>query len=112
MKKTRSALMSLDSITIPDSSVHVEGDREQSKEIFVFAISTCMWCKRGKKWLEERGYSYDYLNIDKIPVDVKNEIKKKIRDVFGVRARFPILIVNKTKWNSGYNPKQWEELLQ
>ncbi|MHA1973964.1 MAG: glutaredoxin family protein [Candidatus Hodarchaeales archaeon] len=104
--------MSLETIKIPKSTVLVKGTMKQKHKVFMFAISTCMWCKRGKKWLEERGYTYQYLDIDKIPVERKNELKKNIKKVFGVRARFPFLVVDDTKWNSGYNPKEWEDLLQ
>lgn len=104
--------MSLDRIAIPGEIIKVQGTRKQENEIFVFAISTCMWCKRGKQWLEERGYQYSYLDIDKIPVEEKNKLKEDLQEVFGVRPRFPFVVVDKTKCNAGYNPTQWEEMLK
>ncbi len=108
----KSLPMSLDTITIPGGIVKVQGTRKQTNEIFVFAISTCMWCKRGKQWLKDRGYQYSYLDIDKIPVEEKNKLKEEIKEVFGVHPRFPFVVVDKTQWNAGYNPNQWEEMLE
>ncbi|MFW9903541.1 MAG: glutaredoxin domain-containing protein [Candidatus Thorarchaeota archaeon] len=103
--------MSLDMIKIPGGITSVEGTKKQYQDIFLFAISTCMWCKKGKRWLNKKGYSYSYLDIDKIPVKEKNQLKKDIENVFGVKPRFPFLIVNKVKCDSGYNPDIWEELI-
>ena len=104
--------MSLDSIKIPGDIVTVDGTREQYTKIFMFAISTCMWCKRGKRWLEENGYSYSYLDIDKLDVKVKDKLKADIKGVFGVRPRFPFVVINNTEWNSGYNPDVWKEMIR
>ena len=107
-----SSIMSLDMIKIPGDITPVEGTIKQNDDIFLFAISTCMWCKKGKRWLSRKGYSYSYFDIDKIPVKKKNQLKKDIESVFGVKPRFPFLIVNKVKFDAGYNPDIWEEIIQ
>lgn len=107
----RSSIMSLDLIKIPGDIETVQGTKNQKGEIFLLAISTCMWCKKGKRWLNEQGYSYSYLDIDKIPVKKKNQLKEDIEKVFGVKPRFPFLIVNKVQFDSGYNPSIWKELI-
>jgi glutaredoxin len=103
--------MSLDQIKIPDSVVEVIGPRDTHK-IFVITLSTCMWCKRGKQWLTDQGYAYSYLDIDKIHVQEKNNLKKEFQSTFGVKPRFPFLVVDKVFWDSGYNPDIWEDMLK
>ncbi|MFX1506045.1 MAG: glutaredoxin domain-containing protein [Promethearchaeota archaeon] len=107
-----SSTMSLDMIKIPGNIENVEGTNEQNEDIFLFAISTCVWCKKGKRWLKKKGYSYSYFDIDKIPVKEKNQLKKDIENAFGIKPRFPFLIVNKVKFDAGYNPDTWEEMIQ
>ncbi|MFX0012988.1 MAG: glutaredoxin family protein [Promethearchaeota archaeon] len=104
--------MSLDSIKIPGEIISVEGTGKQLNKIFLFTISTCLWCKKGKNWLKEHGFHYSYLDIDKIPIEEKNTLKKDIEEVFGVKPRFPFLIVNKMQWDSGFNPNIWEDMLR
>lgn len=106
-----SSIMSLDLIKIPGDIETVKGPKNKNEEIFLFAISTCMWCKKGKRWLNEQGYSYSFLDIDKIPVKKKNQLKEDIEKVFGVKPRFPFLVVNKVQFDSGYNPSIWKELI-
>lgn len=103
--------MSLDLIKIPGNIKSVDGSESQMVEIFVFALSTCMWCKLGKEWLNERGYGYSYLDIDKLPVKEKNKLKKDIENQFGVRPRFPFFVINKSQYVSGYEPALWEEMI-
>jgi glutaredoxin len=103
--------MSLDLVKIPDTTLYVEGSRKDH-EIWLATISTCMWCKRGKQWLKKKGYSFSYLDIDKIPIKEKNELKKNLEAIFGVRPRFPFIVVDKTQFDSGYNPDIWEEMLK
>ena len=103
--------MSLDQVRIPDNIVEVEGPRDTHK-IFLTTLSTCMWCKRGKQWLRDGGYAFSYVDIDKLPKEEKNEMKKQLQSVFGIRPRFPFIVVNSVLWNSGYNPDEWEELLK
>jgi glutaredoxin len=96
-----------------DTIVHVDGNRKQTqtKEIFLFALSTCIWCRLGKRWLNDHGYSYSYLDIDRIPVDEKNQIRKELGELVGETPSFPFLVIDKEQWHSGYVSFIWEELL-
>jgi hypothetical protein len=47
-----------------------------------------------------------------IPVEGKNQMKAELRELTGEQARFPFLVlVDKKKWHSGYDPSAWEEVL-
>jgi glutaredoxin-like protein NrdH len=94
-----------------DLVTRVEGSGKQTAEIFLFALSTCMWCSLGKKWLREKGYRYSYLDVDRIPLKEKNRIKKELAQITGEQPGFPFLIIDRKKWHSGYEPSIWEEML-
>jgi glutaredoxin len=92
--------------------VQVKGSRPYDSRIFAFTLSTCMWCTLGKKWLNEKGYDYAYLDVDKIPVEDKNQLKAEIRELTGESPRYPFLVlVDEGKWHSGYDSSKWEALL-
>jgi glutaredoxin len=71
-----------------------------------------MWCKKGKKWLKENDFAFSYLDVDKIPLEEKNRLKAELHATFGVRPRFPFLVVDKLSVDSGYNPDIWEDMLK
>lgn len=92
--------------------VQVKGTRRHESRIFGFTLSTCMWCNLGKKWLNEKGYDYSYLDVDKIPVEDKNQLKAELRELTGENPRYPfIVLVDKGTWHSGYDSSGWEGLL-
>ena len=92
--------------------VKVEGSLARSSDIFAFTLSTCMWCTLGKRWLGEKGFAYRYLDVDMIPVEGKNQMKAELRELTGEHVRFPYLVlVDKNKCHSGYDPSAWEEVL-
>ena len=96
-----------------ETVVDVEGQKNDSRRVFAFTLSTCMWCTLGKKWLNERGLTYSYLDVDKIPVEEKNRLKAELRELTGEQPRFPFLILTgKGAWHSGYDPSAWEAMLR
>ncbi|MHA2368592.1 MAG: glutaredoxin family protein [Candidatus Hodarchaeales archaeon] len=102
--------MSLDSIEIPGTPVKVEGSN-QLHEIFMFAISTCQWCKKGKRWLNDNGYAYTYLDIDSLKLEVKEDLKSNLRKEFNTRLTFPFLIIDRANFHAGFSSSDWEALL-
>jgi len=83
-----------------------------AKDIFIFAISTCQWCKKCKRWLKGRDYRYRYVDVDKIPIDEKRKIKDHLKKIFDVkRVSFPFVVVDSVHYVSGYDPDKLEELV-
>lgn len=70
----------------------VEGEKDERK-VFLYAISTCGWCKKVKKLLEEMEIEYEYVNIDKVSgwsnQGVMNELKQ-----YNEKATCPTLVID------------------
>jgi glutaredoxin len=86
-------------------------ERSQDVDIFLFSISTCVWCRMGKDWLKDRGFRYTYLDIDQIPVDEKKAIREELKEIVGETASFPFLILDGAKWHSGFDGDVWERMI-
>ncbi|MDD5660242.1 MAG: glutaredoxin domain-containing protein [Actinomycetota bacterium] len=41
---------------------HVDG--KQNKKVMLYALSTCIWCRKTKMLLDELGIAYDYMDVD------------------------------------------------
>ena len=87
--------------------------REGTKkgDILVYALSTCVWCKKTKKFLEDQGIAYDYIFVDlledKDREDVVNEIKK-----WNPNCSFPTVVINNNTCIVGYNEEKILEVLK
>jgi glutaredoxin len=102
--------MNFDDIKIPGDIVTVEGEKKMHS-VFVFALSTCMWCKKGKQWLKDNGYTYSYVDVDLLPLDKKRDLKGDLREVFNVLSiRYPFLVIDGMNYYSGFNIDIWKEM--
>ena len=103
--------MKFEDIRIPGNIVIVNGEKDDH-DIFALTLSTCQWCKKGKQWLIEKGYTHKFLDVDLLPYDDKQELKRSIRNLFETMIRYPFLIIDGKEFFAGYNPEKWEEMLK
>ena len=70
---------------------HVDGT--EKGEIKLFALSTCVWCKRTKKLLSNLGVAYDYVFVDELDGDKKEEVTNAVKE-HNPRCSYPTLVIN------------------
>ena len=90
---------------------HVEGTRDKQHEIFLFAISTCAWCRQALRWLNDNKFEYSYLFIDDLPLKERQHLKEQLESIYKLPPIFPLLIVDRFHANAGFNPQEWELIL-
>lgn len=77
----------------------------------MYAISTCAWCKRAKRFLRDHNIEYEYIDVD----TCSREDREKIRsDILSRRGRLSYLtiIVDDTMLITGYNEDQIRKVLE
>jgi glutaredoxin len=85
--------------------------KNNKHHVLVYAISTCGWCKRAKKFLKDNKIEYEYVDIDLINNDVKEEIKKDITTRGGPLA-YPTLIIDGKILLTGAPQDKLKEILE
>ncbi len=73
---------------------HVDG--KNKGDVVLYAISTCMWCNKTKKLLNEIGVEYYYVDVDLLPQDHKEEAKKEAIK-WKKHAIYPFIVINDKK---------------
>jgi len=48
-------------------------------QITLYALSTCVWCKRTKSLLQDLGVAYDYVYVDSLSGDARNKTVEEIK---------------------------------
>ena len=89
----------------------VDGEKGDNDNIVVFSLSTCMWCKKCKRFLEERNMKYRYVELDKIESKDKKKILEYLKSTYESRISYPFLVCKKG-FVVGYNPDKYENLLE
>ena len=62
-------------------------------QVMLYALSTCVWCKKTKRLLDELGVAYDYEYVDFLQGDERTEAIDTVRQWNPSRS-FPTLVIN------------------
>ncbi|MFX1346968.1 MAG: glutaredoxin family protein [Promethearchaeota archaeon] len=89
----------------------VDGEKGTNDNILIFTLSTCMWCKKCKTFLNDRNMTYRYVDVDKIEPQDKSKILNHLKNTYQERISYPFLVCEKG-FVIGYNPNKYEELLE
>lgn len=90
--------------------VKVEGKNNRHK-VFMYAISTCAWCKKTKKFLKDNSVEFEYVDVDLCSDEDKEKIRLDIESRGG-RPSYPILIIDNKRMIIGYHEDQITEALE
>jgi len=89
----------------------VDGEEGIEENILVFTLSTCMWCKKCKSFLNDNKMKYRYIDVDRIDPNDKAKIIEYLRSRYQSRISYPFLVCEKGHV-IGYNPEKYKELLK
>ncbi len=86
----------------------VEG--EDKGKIILFALSTCVWCKKTKQFLNDLGVEYDYVFVDYLTGQDKDETMKEV-EKWNPRCSFPTLVINDESCIVGFKEEEIREAI-
>ena len=89
--------------------IKVEGEKDAHK-VFIYALTTCGWCKKTKEFFGEKGVAYEYVDVDSATMDEKREIGNKLQEL-NVPLGFPVTLIDDETVISGYRPDDFTEAL-
>jgi len=79
-------------------------------EVFVYALSTCPWCRKTKQWFDDSRSEYEAVDVDKLSGDEQDAAADKAYELSGGR-RFPVVVIN-GEVVVGYNPDKFLQHLR
>jgi len=78
---------------------HVEG--KDKGKVFLYALSTCIWCRKTKKLLDSLGIEYSYVFMDNLDEKEKDKRMEELEKL-NPRCSFPTLVINDEKVIVGF----------
>ena len=91
-------------------AVKVQGNNAKHR-VLMYAISTCGWCKKAKRTLNELDVAYEYIDVDLLDDEEKQVIMKDILDRGG-RLVYPTLIIDGATLLAGPSRSKLVEVLE
>ena len=90
-------------------TIKVPGDHKEHG-VLVYALSTCIWCKKAKQFLRDKKVEYEYVDVDHCSREDREEIRRHILEKGG-RLSYPAIIIdNKLVVNGVHEDKIIEAL--
>jgi glutaredoxin-like protein NrdH len=71
----------------------------------LYALSTCIWCKKTEKHLEELGFKYDVVYVDQLAGAERDAVMKEVAK-FNPNKSFPTLVINGERTVVGFKPDE------
>ncbi|HNR25621.1 MAG TPA: glutaredoxin family protein [Methanobacteriaceae archaeon] len=87
---------------------HVKG--ENKGKIVLFALSTCGWCNKTRKLIEELGVGYDYVYVDLLEGADRDEAVEALK-IWNSNLSFPTLVINDQECIVGFDQDKIMELI-
>lgn len=91
-----------------EKATNIETDAS-GKKVTIYALSTCPWCKKTRKFFTEKGATIDYIEYDKADEETRKHIEEDCRS-FMDELGFPVVKIDEEAV-VGYNTKKYSDLL-
>ena len=88
---------------------HVAGKNKGHIELY--ALSTCPWCQKTKKLLNELGVEYYYIDVDYLDGAEKEKVMNDVKK-WNPACSFPTLVLNDKKCIAGFKENEIREALK
>jgi glutaredoxin-like protein NrdH len=87
---------------------HIKGKNKGN--ILLYALSTCIWCKKTKEFLNNLGVEYSYVFVDLVEESEEEKIMDEIRK-WNPACSFPTIVINNKQCIVGYKEDKIKEAL-
>jgi glutaredoxin-like protein NrdH len=84
---------------------------ENHGDVVLYAISTCIWCRKTRQLLEDLGIGYSYVYVDLLPEAEQKQVVDEIMK-WNPRGSFPTLIID-NEWSiNGFSEEKIREAFE
>ena len=88
----------------------IQVDGEDKGDVVLYALSTCGWCRKTKRFLAELGVQYKYKDVDKLSGAERDEALQEV-ERWNPRRSFPTMVIKEEEAVVGFDADRIKELL-
>jgi glutaredoxin-like protein NrdH len=85
---------------------HISGSDKGN--LVLYTLSTCIWCKKTKAFLNELGVQYDYVDMDILEGEEREKMLEDLKN-WNPKCSFPSLVINNEACIIGYDVEKIKE---
>jgi len=76
----------------------------------MYALSTCVWCNRTKKFLKDHNIEFEYVDVDQCSPEDREKIRTDVKNKGGLLL-YPVTIIGDKNIINGFREDQLKEAL-
>lgn len=84
---------------------------KKSRALMLYALSTCGWCQKTRKLLDDLGVEYRYLYVDQVSGEERRQAMREVSR-WNPSASFPTLVVDGTSAIVGFKEEEIRAVVQ
>jgi glutaredoxin-like protein NrdH len=85
--------------------------KKNNHKVTVYALSTCVWCKLTKQFLNENEISYEFVDVDLLDEEDKQKVRQTITSKGG-SLTYPTTIIDNKVVITGFRKDKLKEALE
>jgi glutaredoxin len=83
---------------------------EHRCDIVLYALSTCVWCRKTRQLLDDMGVEYSYTYVDLLPPEEMEQVKREM-EKWNPQGSFPTIVINNERCLVGFSEDKIREAL-
>jgi glutaredoxin-like protein NrdH len=85
--------------------------KKNNHKVTLYALSTCVWCKLTKQFLNENEVSYEFVDVDLLDEEDKQKVRQTITSKGG-SLTYPTTIIDDKVVITGFRKDKLKEALE
>jgi glutaredoxin len=92
-----------------DSRGTVEGIHH-AHSVKLYALSTCIWCRKTRQYLEDEKVAFDFVYVDLVESEERDVVKEEVRK-WNPRISFPTVVIDDAACVVGFKTEELKAAL-
>ena len=85
------------------NTIKVEGT--DKGHVLLLSLSTCIWCKKAKEFLESNNVQFEYVFVDLLESEEKDKVKETLKK-WNPACSYPTLVLNNSSCVVGFDEEK------
>jgi len=85
------------------NTIKVEGT--DKGHVLLLGLSTCIWCKKAKEFLESNNVQFEYVYVDLLESEEKDKVKETLKK-WNPACSYPTLVLNNSSCVVGFDEEK------
>ena len=82
----------------------------QEHQVKFYGLSTCIWCRKTRQFLEDENVAFDFVYVDLLEGDEREAVKDEIRE-WNPRVSFPTIVIDGAQCVIGFKTDELKQVL-